>query len=109
RSDTTTEVMESMDDYEREEFSDSETYDDSSSYYDSDEEGFDETTLWEIVSLLEPAERTSESTTGPHYDKAGLPSEQKQEAAHGRAEQVADADADANSAKFSDNGINKGQ
>ncbi|UPK96865.1 hypothetical protein LCI18_007800 [Fusarium solani-melongenae] len=108
--DTTTEVMESMDDYEREEFSDSETYDDSSSYYDSEEEGFDETTLWEIVSLLEPAERTSESTTtGPHYDKSGLHSEQKQEAAHGRAEQVADADADANSAKFSDNGINKGQ
>ncbi|KAI8680130.1 hypothetical protein NCS57_00292700 [Fusarium keratoplasticum] len=105
--DTTTEVMESMDDYEREEFSDSETYDDSSSYYDSDEEGFDETTLWEIVSLLEPAERTSESTTGPHYGKSGLHSEQKQEAAHGRAEQVADADA--NSAKFSDSGINKGQ
>ncbi|KAH7275842.1 hypothetical protein B0J15DRAFT_383288 [Fusarium solani] len=94
-----------------EEFSDSETYDDSSSYYDSDEEGFDETTLWEIVSLLEPAERTSESTPGPHYGKSGLHSEQKQEAAHGRAEQVADADADAdaNSAKFSDNGINKGQ
>ncbi|EEU40486.1 uncharacterized protein NECHADRAFT_103549 [Fusarium vanettenii 77-13-4] len=89
------------------EFSDSETYDDSSSYYDSDEEGFDETTLWEIVSLLEPAERTSESTTGPHYGKSGLHSEQKQEAAHGRAEQVADEDA--NSAKFSDNGNNKGQ
>ncbi|RSL56471.1 hypothetical protein CEP53_006792 [Fusarium sp. AF-6] len=112
--DTTTEVMESMDDYEREEFSDSETYDDSSSYYDSDEDGFDETTLWEIVSLLEPAERTSVST--PHQEeeedgKSGLPSEQKQEAAHGLAEQAQDADADANSAKFSDNGmgINKGQ
>ncbi|KAM0426742.1 hypothetical protein ACHAPT_008058 [Fusarium lateritium] len=100
--DTTT-GMESMDDYEREESSDSETYDDDD-YYDSDEEDvFDETTLWEIVSLLEPAERRSVSTSTPHHDKSGLHSEQKQELAHAHAEQVA-----ADSAKFSNSGSSSG-
>ncbi|KAF5008461.1 hypothetical protein FDECE_5250, partial [Fusarium decemcellulare] len=68
-----------LDDYER----DDEYYDSSSDYetYESDDEdGFDETTLWEIVSLLEPSQRKNVSTE-PHNEKSGLPSEQKEQQA----------------------------
>ncbi|KAM5348717.1 hypothetical protein ACJ41O_008540 [Fusarium nematophilum] len=96
-----------MDDYERED-DDGEYYDDESSDYETydsdaeedDEDGVDETTMWEIVGLLEPSQRKISSEGEPHHQgecaAVGLRSETQKE------ERATYAEASQGSAKFSD-------
>ncbi|KAF4976677.1 hypothetical protein FZEAL_6691 [Fusarium zealandicum] len=90
----------SMDDYEMDDedvyySSDYETYD-SDEDEDEDEDGVvDETTVWEIVKLLEPGRRNVSTET--HHEQSGLPSEQKEAQSKSQA-----AHAQQNSAKLSE-------